>query len=117
MKFIIDAQLPQALAIWLNDHGYNAIHTLELPEANRSDDSEIIIIADREDRVVVSKDTDFFDDHILRGKPKRLLIIKTGNIKNRDLIHLFDRNFERIENLFKRYVLIEINRSELIVHR
>lgn len=81
MKFIIDAQLPKLLADWLKEHGFDAIHTLELPEANRSDDSEIITVADRDDRVVISKDSDFFDDHILRGKPKKLLVVKTGNIK------------------------------------
>ena len=116
MKFLVDAQLPQLLAMWLKNRGFDAIHTLELPEANRSDDQEIIATADREDRIVVSKDGDFFDDHILRGKPRRLLVVKTGNIKNRDLIRLFERNTERIEKLFRRYVLIEISRSDLIVH-
>ena len=122
MKFIIDAQprggpLPQLLAVWLEERGFDAIHILELPAANRSDDKEIIVVADQDDRVIVSKDSDFFDDHILMGKPKRLLVVKTGNIKNRDLIRLFEKNIERIEGLFKRYVLIEMNRSELIVHR
>ena len=117
MKFIVDAQLPQLLATWLKQRGFDAIHTLELSAANRSDDKEIIIVADQDDRVVISKDSDFFEDHILTGKPKRLLVIKTGNIKNRDLIRLFEKNTERIESLFKRYVLIEMNRSELIVHR
>jgi predicted nuclease of predicted toxin-antitoxin system len=117
MKFIIDAQLPQLLADWLKERGFDAVHTLELPAANRSDDKEIIVVADQDDRVVISKDSDFFDDHILTGKPKRLLVIKTGNIKNRDLIRLFEGNIKRIESLFKRYVLLEMNRSELIVHR
>ncbi|MEM9833261.1 MAG: DUF5615 family PIN-like protein [Bacteroidota bacterium] len=122
MKFIIDAQprgvpLPKLLADWLKERGFDAIHTLKLPVANRSDDKEVITISDQDDRVVISKDSDFFDDHILTGKPKRLLVIKTGNIKNRDLIRLFEGNIKRIESLFKRYVLIEINRSELIVHR
>lgn len=92
MKFIIDAQLPQLLADWLKDRGFDAIHTLELPESNRSNDKEIIRAADQGDRVVVSKDSDFFDDHILMGEPKKLLVIKTGNIKNRELIRLFEKN-------------------------
>lgn len=29
--------------------------------------------------------------------PKRLLAIKPGNIKNRDLIRLFEKNIERIQ--------------------
>ena len=45
VKLIVDAQLPQLLSTWLKDHGYDAIHTLELPEANRSDDGEIIVVA------------------------------------------------------------------------
>ena len=116
MKFLVDAQLPQLLAMWLKNRGFDAMHTLELPAANRSDDQEIIATADREDRIVISKDGDFLDDHILRGKPRKLLVIKTGNIKNRDLIRLFERNTDRIENLFRHYVLIEMNRSDLIVH-
>ncbi len=93
MKFIINAQLPQQLAVWLKGCGFDAIHTLELPAANRSDDKEIIVVADRDDRIVISKDSDFFDDHILAGKPNRLLVIKTGNIKNRNLIRLFRKQY------------------------
>jgi len=29
VKFLIDAQLPRRLARWLNDRGFDAIHTLE----------------------------------------------------------------------------------------
>ena len=88
MKLLVDAQLPQLLALWLKSQGYDAIHTLELSKANESDDHEIISIADREGGIVTSKDSDFLDDHILLGRPKRLLVIKTGNIRNRDLMNI-----------------------------
>jgi len=77
VKFIIDAQLPKSLANWLKNQRHDAIHTLDLPDANQSDDREIITVADRENRIVVSKDSDFFDDHIIRGIPKQLLVVKT----------------------------------------
>jgi len=109
----VDAQLPQLLAVWLKEYGYDTIHTLELPEVNRSNDQEIIAIADKEGRIVISKDSDFQDDHVLNGKPKKLLVIRAGNIRNRDLIRLFEQNIDRIENLFRRYVLIEVNQSDL----
>ncbi len=32
MKFIIDAQLPRRLAHFLQNLGYDAIHTLDLPQ-------------------------------------------------------------------------------------
>ncbi len=34
MKFLVDAQLPIRLARFLQASGYNAIHTLDLPQRN-----------------------------------------------------------------------------------
>ena len=42
MKFIVDAQLPRTLSQFLNNKGFDSIHTLELPDKNASKDSEII---------------------------------------------------------------------------
>jgi predicted nuclease of predicted toxin-antitoxin system len=41
VKFLIDAQLPGRLAEFLNRAGHDALHTIELPEGNRSTDSQI----------------------------------------------------------------------------
>ncbi len=41
MKFLIDAQLPRRLADWLRGAGYEAVHTLELPAGNRTQDYDI----------------------------------------------------------------------------
>lgn len=45
MKFIVDAQLPYQLAIFLNYKGFNAIHTDDLPDKERTTDNEIREIA------------------------------------------------------------------------
>jgi predicted nuclease of predicted toxin-antitoxin system len=42
-------------------------------------------VADREQRVVITKGADFVDTHVLRGRPAKLLLISTGNISNRNL--------------------------------
>jgi predicted nuclease of predicted toxin-antitoxin system len=88
VKFLVDAHLPRRLARWLAEHGCDAIHTLDLPAANRTTDPQIAALADQEERVVVTKDADFVDSHILRGSPRRLLLISTGNISNRELQEL-----------------------------
>lgn len=59
MKFLVDAQLPARLAWFLADAGHDAVHTSELPEGNRTTDARITALADRDDRVVVTKDRDF----------------------------------------------------------
>ena len=42
-----------------------AIHTLDLPERNSSRDGALNEISIREERVVVTKDTDFYYSHVL----------------------------------------------------
>jgi hypothetical protein len=58
-KFLIDAQLPARLARFLTTSGHDALHTLDLPDGNRTTDAQIAEIADGSDRVVVTKDRDF----------------------------------------------------------
>ncbi|MBS0266852.1 MAG: DUF5615 family PIN-like protein [Planctomycetes bacterium] len=72
MNFLVDAQLPRRMTGWLTDSGGDAIHTLDLPESNRTTDDQVIEVADREQRVIVTKDADFVDGHILHGRPARL---------------------------------------------
>jgi predicted nuclease of predicted toxin-antitoxin system len=116
VKFIVDAQLPRSLSTWLKMQGLDSMHTSDLPEGNRSNDLDIIHFADQHSRIVISKDSDFLDDHILRGSPKKLLVVKTGNIVNRDLLRLFELNIDKLKELFLQHDLIEINSHSLIVH-
>ena len=41
MKFVVDAQLPLRLARWLGAEGRDAVHTLDLPDGNRTADATI----------------------------------------------------------------------------
>jgi predicted nuclease of predicted toxin-antitoxin system len=116
MKFLIDAQLPRRLAHQLSSAGYDAIHTLDLPNGNRTSDADIIGIADQEGRIVVTKDDDFVNSFLVRHQPQKLLLISTGNIRNAELDALLSANFATIESLFADHDFIEINRTALIVH-
>lgn len=48
MKLLFDAQLPRKLALRFREAGHDAIHTLDLPNGNRTSDAQIIAAADRE---------------------------------------------------------------------
>jgi predicted nuclease of predicted toxin-antitoxin system len=74
MNFLVDAQLPRRIAVYLRAQGHDAVHTLDLPEANRTTDAAILVFAEHEQRVVVTKDSDFVDSFILSGKPEKLLL-------------------------------------------
>jgi len=116
MKFIIDAQLPRCIAILLNQAGHDALHTLDLPQANRTPDTKIVQVAAREDRVVVSKDSDFVDSFLLDRKPEKLLLISTGNITNRDLEAVLLPNLAVIVAALEENDFVELTRTALIIH-
>jgi predicted nuclease of predicted toxin-antitoxin system len=58
MKILLDAQLPRALKGQPEPMGCDILHTLDLPEGNRSSGITISSIADHDRRVVFSKDAD-----------------------------------------------------------
>jgi len=114
MKFIVDAQLPRKLAVFLINRGYDSIHTLDLPAKNLTQDAEIIEICESQNRVIITKDSDFYDSKIIRNKPKKLIVIQTGNIKNDMLLNLFETNFERIVQLIEKFDIVELNIDSII---
>ena len=117
MKFIIDAQLPFRLKKWLIERGHNAIHTDDLPDKHLTSDKEIIRIAGIEERIIISKDSDFYQYNLIKGIPKRLLFITTGNIVNKELIRLLELNFSTIEEHFSSGAkIIEIDNKSITVH-
>jgi predicted nuclease of predicted toxin-antitoxin system len=116
MKFLVDAQLPYRLKYWLIANNFDAIHTSDLPAQNLTEDLFIADFADNENRTVITKDSDFLKLRILQDKPKKLLMITTGNIVNKDLLVLFEQNFETAMKLFNSYDVIEMNNLFVIGH-
>jgi predicted nuclease of predicted toxin-antitoxin system len=116
MKFIVDAQLPSRIATWLRGNGHDAIHTLELPEANRTTDAAIAELAAREQRIVITKDADFVDTHLLQGRPEKLLLISTGNITNHELGAILIPNIPAIVEALRSSRFVELSRTGIVVH-
>ncbi|MBI2969087.1 MAG: DUF5615 family PIN-like protein [Bacteroidetes bacterium] len=116
MNFIVDAQLPKALSAYFLKRGFNSIHTLDMPLKNATPDENIISLASSENRVVVTKDSDFFDSYILKKMPAKLLLVTTGNIQNKDLLKIFETSFDRIKNLLSEYDVVEIDSERITVH-
>jgi predicted nuclease of predicted toxin-antitoxin system len=116
VKFLVDAQLPRRLAHLLRESGHDARHTLDLPDANRTPDTDVAATADVEDRTVVTKDSDFFVGHLIDRSPRSLLMVVTGNITNNDLMALFDKHLDEIVMLLGQSSVVELGRDRLIAH-
>ncbi|MDX1939076.1 MAG: DUF5615 family PIN-like protein [Saprospiraceae bacterium] len=116
MKFIVDAQLPYQLAKFIRNKGYDVIHTDDLPDKDRTTDTEIRRVAKEENRIVITKDNDFWESYVLKNEPKNLFLITTGNIKNKSLLELFDKNWAEIEHKLSLHSFLEMDNTQLIAH-
>ena len=96
--------------------GHDAIHTLDLPKRNATPDGDIADLADREGRVVVTKDMDFLNSHLVGSAPRRLLRVLTGNISNSELLALFEANIATIEKRFADSDLVELSVATIVSH-
>ncbi|WP_242040254.1 DUF5615 family PIN-like protein [Anabaena subtropica] len=92
MKFLVDAQLSVRLADFLRVSNYDTIHTRDLPEKNSTSDIEINAISIQQNRISITKDSEFVNSFLTIKQPHKLLLITTGNISNSELENLFSSN-------------------------
>lgn len=116
MKFLVDAQLPRRLVYRLRDKGHDAVHTLDLEDGNRTPDQILLAIADRDTRILITKDADFVNSHLLQGQPRLLLLVSTGNTSNADLDRLFSANLPEVLRSFEVALFVELTATSIVVH-
>ena len=113
MKFIVDAHLPPSLCVILKAAGHVALHTSELPAGNRTPDSVLNELSQAEERILVSKDTDFYYSHVLQGRPPKLVLVRTGNLRLRELKALFAARLPDIVQALETHSLVELGRQDV----
>lgn len=98
MRFLIDAQLPPALARLLEARGHEAEHVTDIHRGD-APDRELWGYALRHDAVLVTKDEDF-SDMVLLGDPAPVVIwVRVGNTRRSALIEWFDPLVDRIVSM------------------
>jgi predicted nuclease of predicted toxin-antitoxin system len=112
MNFLVDAHLPPSLCALLQAAGHDALHTSRLRAQNQTPDEILNELSAREHRVVVTKDLDFYHSHLLQGKPWKLLLVRTGNIRTRDLKALFQTHLSAIVAALEQNSLVELDRQK-----
>jgi predicted nuclease of predicted toxin-antitoxin system len=97
VRFLIDNQLPKALAEHLRAQGHDCQHVLEIGLADASD-TAVCRYAEDQERVLISKDEDFL---YLSSQPRskiRLVWVRLGNCRTPALLAAFDRFWPTIES-------------------
>ena len=96
MKFLLDAQLPPSLKQLFIDYGFDCIYTSDLEQGNDTTDKIINKVSVAEQRILITKDSDFYDSFILKNEPYKLIIVKLGNISKKNIIRFFDSRLKEI---------------------
>lgn len=95
MRFIIDAQLPPALAQLLSERGHSAEHVADVGLLSASD-SEISRYAIENDAVLITKDEDFADQVVLGTLGPVIVWVRVGNTSRRALLDWFEPLLDRV---------------------
>ncbi len=72
--------------------------------------------ADADARILVTKDADFRDSHILVGSPHQLLTVATGNISNTELLELVAKRLPEIEAAFMKSDRVDLRSDVVLTH-
>jgi predicted nuclease of predicted toxin-antitoxin system len=117
VKFFVDTQLPPLLAKFLTEKQFDAIHTSDFPDGHLLQDSEIVRIAIADNRIVITKDSDFLDNYLLKGAPPKILLLKLGNISNRDLLYAIDLYLQQIVTQFETQAdVVMLSKTQLLTY-
>ena len=114
MKFYIDAHLPSSLKKVFAELGYEAVHTTDLVDGNKTLD-QVIISLTGNNGVVISKDGDFYQSYLLYGKPSKFIYVKVGNMRLKALKELFMSVAPKLVEQLQQYDLLELHADKIIV--
>lgn len=85
MKFLVDAQLPPALARWMCEQGHDAEHVEDVDLRN-ANDSPIWNYALNANAIIVTKDEDFAARVVRDSNAPTIVWLRIGNATNRALL-------------------------------
>lgn len=96
MRFIVDAQLPPALARYLASQGFDAEHVFDLG-MNAAEDGEIWKYALNAGAAIITKDEDFAVRSTMIERGPTIVWIRIGNASKQALLNWFGPMLPAIE--------------------
>lgn len=107
MKFIVDQQLPPALAKWFETRGHSAEHVFLL---GLGDVNDLVIweFAQREGAVIVTNDIDFSERRLREASGPTILWLRIGNTTKPELFEIMHRAWSVIEPALDHEPIVEV---------
>lgn len=102
-QFLIDANLPRRVPIWQSEPFQFVVDIGE--EWN---DSEIWNYARKNNYAIVTKDADFSNRIIVSEPPPRIIHLRIGNMRLRDLMKFIDEHWTTIQAASANHKLVNV---------
>jgi predicted nuclease of predicted toxin-antitoxin system len=96
VKFLVDNQLPSALAKLLSSKGHDASHVFDLG-LDSATDTEIWTFAEANSCVLITKDEDFARRASKRNASVQVIWVRRGNCRKTVLLSVFDSVLLQLE--------------------
>jgi predicted nuclease of predicted toxin-antitoxin system len=116
MKFLCDVYISYRVIDFLKGRGFESIHVNSFSKKWETPDSEICRYCDENNFILITKDSDFRDTHLLKKSPAKLIKINLGNTSNNDLLHSLTQYFHHIEKVATAsHFMIEIDKDHITI--
>lgn len=106
---LLDQGLPRSTASFLQDQGWDVLHTGDIG-LSCSSDAEILEHARSEGRTIITLDSDFHTILALMNASKPSVVrIRLEGLKGNDLAVLIKKIWPKIENYIKEGAMVSVN--------
>ena len=117
IKILLDQGLPRSSAKILNNEGWDVIHTGDIG-LSRATDRQLLEYARKEDRVIITLDSDF---HAIlatenAGSPSVIRIRQEG-LKAPNFAELIMKIFPRIQDVLRKGALVSITENAIRIRK
>ncbi len=95
MSFLVDMPVSPDVARWLNEKGYDAVHASQI-SLSKAKDKEIIEVAKKQNRIIITVDLDFPQILALSGaRSPGIILFRGGNYSESEMLSLIARVVEK----------------------
>ena len=113
MKFLIDMPVTPDAGPHLRAAGHDAVHAVDLGLA-RSSDNELLTVARREERVIITADLDYPRLIALQQADRPgVILFRGGAYSDREMLALLDRVLARASTLDLEHSIVVVDRKRI----
>lgn len=117
MKILCDVHISVKITKLFANKGIVSVHINDILDKWFTSDNKISNYADKNEFIVITKDSDFKNSHFIKHSPRKLIKINLGNISTNKLIDIFESCYTLISEKFESNseCYFEINSDYLLI--